>query len=165
MASRLVRWDPFREISALQQELNRALGGTREGEGSSQGWVPAVDAWETDKEIVYALDLPGIPQDTISIELDDNSLTISGERERSSEMTQDAMYRFERRFGQFSRTIGLPPGVSDADVSADYRDGVLELRVSKPQAPQPRRIQISGSQAQTIEGEATQQQQQQQQQQ
>ena len=157
MASRLVRWDPFREINALQQELNRAMGSFREGEGEgghSGGFVPPVDVWETEEEIVYAFDLPGTPQDKISIELDDNALTISGERERTQEMARETMYRFERRFGSFSRTIGLPAGVGEGDVKADYSDGVLEVRVAKPKAPEPRRIQIGGSRPETVEGEA-----------
>lgn len=157
MARRLVRWDPFREINALHQELSRAMGSIREGEGeggSSRGFVPPVDVWETEDEIVYAFDLPGTPQDTISIELDDSTLTVSGERERSEEMSRDSMYRFERRFGSFSRTIGLPQGIGEGDIKADYKDGVLEVRVAKPRAPEPRRIQIGGSPPQTVEGEA-----------
>ena len=161
MATRLVRWDPFREIASLHADLNRAIGALREADGpATQSWTPAVDVWETENEVVYAFDLPGIPQEKISIELDDNSLTVSGEREREQEIRQDSMYRFERRFGTFSRTIAVPQGVTENDVRAEYRDGVLELHVKKPEAPKPRRIQIgSGESGATIEGEATQQQQ------
>ena len=82
----LVRWEPFREIAALQNEMSRFMNGLLEGNGrTNQAWVPALDVWETESEIVYALDLPGIPEDKISVELDDGALTITGERERTQE--------------------------------------------------------------------------------
>ena len=84
MATRLVRWDPFREVASLQSELSRVMNAFREADaGPSQGWIPAVDVWETENELVYAFDLPGVPQDKIAIELQDNAVTVSGERERS----------------------------------------------------------------------------------
>jgi HSP20 family protein len=153
----LVRFEPFRELAALQNEMSRwvnTLGGTTGGNGESTStWLPAVDVWETEDELVLSFDLPGIPEDKIAVELDDNVLTITGERERSQERTNDRFYRFERRFGQFSRSVTLPAGVSDGDIHADYRDGVLEIRVPKPEEQKPKRIEI-GSQG-AIEGQAT----------
>jgi HSP20 family protein len=149
----LVRWEPLRELAALQNEMSRFLGSTLgEGNGQQRAWVPAVDVWETDKEVVYAFDVPGIPDDKISIELEDNALTISGERERTHEVSDERFYRFERRFGSFSRTIGLPQNVKEDQVKADYNDGVLEVRVAKPETPKPRRIQIGHGEKATIEG-------------
>jgi HSP20 family protein len=149
----LVRWEPLRELAALQNEMSRFLGSTLgEGNGQQRAWVPAVDVWETDKEVVYAFDVPGIPEDKISIELEDNALTISGERERTQEVSDERFYRFERRFGSFSRTIGLPQNVTEDQVKADYNDGVLEVRVAKPETPKPRRIQIGHGEKATIEG-------------
>jgi HSP20 family protein len=151
----LVRWEPLRELAALQNEMSRFLGSTLgEGNGQQRAWVPAVDVWETDKEVVYAFDVPGIPEDKISIELEDNALTISGERERTQDVSDERFYRFERRFGSFSRTIGLPQNVKEDQVKADYRDGVLEVRVAKPETPKPRRIQIGRGEDATIEGKA-----------
>jgi HSP20 family protein len=151
----LVRWEPLRELAALQNEMGRFMGSVLgEGNGQQRTWVPAVDVWETDNEIVYAFDVPGIPEDKISIELEDNALTISGEREREQETSDERFYRFERRFGSFSRTIGLPQDVSEDQIKADYHDGVLEVRVTKPEAPKPRRIQIRGGDSATIEGKA-----------
>jgi HSP20 family protein len=151
----LVRWEPLRELAALQNEMSRFLGSTLgEGNGQQRAWVPAVDVWETDKEVVYAFDVPGIPEDKISIELEDNALTISGERERTDEVSDERFYRFERRFGSFSRTIGLPQNVTEDQVKADYHDGVLEVRVAKPETPKPRRIQIGRGEDATIEGKA-----------
>ena len=152
----LVRWEPFREIAALQNEMSRFMNGLLEGNGrTNQAWVPALDVWETEHEIVYALDLPGIPEDKISVELDDGALTISGERERTQEESNDRLYRFERRFGTFSRTFGVPQGVSEEDVSADYKDGVLEVHVKKPEQPQPKRIQVGSGEKATIEGSSS----------
>ena len=157
----LVRWDPFREIAQLQNDLGRLFGSLGGGAGESgtnggRTWVPALDVWETDNDLVYAFDLPGIPRDKISIEYDDGSLTVSAERERTEEVKQERFYRFERRHGTFSRTIGLPQGVTEDMINADYRDGVLEVHVQKPKAPEPRRITIGGSEESqaTIEGTA-----------
>jgi HSP20 family protein len=153
----LVRWEPFREIAALQNDMGRLMGaflGQGNGETTGRTWVPAVDVWETEKELVYAFDLPGIPEDKISVEFDDGSLTVSGERERAEEVKEDRFYRYERRFGSFTRTVGLPQGVSEDDVTADCRDGVLKVTVKKPETPKPRRIQIGGGEKATIEGAA-----------
>ncbi len=151
--------EPFREFAALHNEMNRLMGSLLEGNGrTNEAWVPAVDVWETENELVYAFDLPGVPRDKISVEFEDNALTVSAERERTQEASQDRFYRFERRFGQFSRTIGLPQGVSEDQINANYTDGVLEVHVPKPEQPKPRRIELGGtSEQQTIEGSATKQ--------
>ena len=152
----IVRWEPLRELAALQDEMSRFVGSAfGEGNGQQRAWVPAVDVWETDKEVMYAFDLPGIPEDKISIEFEDNSLTVSGERERTKEISDERFYRFERRFGSFSRTIGLPQNVSEDQIKAEYKDGVLEVHVAKPETPKPRRIQIGRGESATIEGTAT----------
>jgi HSP20 family protein len=154
----LVRWEPFREIAALQNDMGRLMSaflGQANGETTGRPWVPAVDVWETEKELVYAFDLPGIPEDKISVEFDDGALTISGERERTDEVREEGFYRYERRFGSFSRTVGLPQGVNEDDVKADYRDGVLEIKITKPEAPKPRRIQVGSGTGAAIEGKST----------
>ena len=152
----LVRFrEPFREMAALQNEMTRLMGGLLESNGrTNQAWTPAVDVWETENELVYAFDLPGIPEDKISIEFEDGALSISAERERTQEITDERMYRFERRFGTFSRTIALPQGIGEKDISADYDNGVLEVHVRKPEQPKPTRIQIGRGENATIEGSA-----------
>ncbi len=148
----LVRWEPFRELATLQTEMSRLMNGLLEGNGRTmQSWVPPVDVWETDNEIVYAFDLPGIPEDKISVELHDDTLTVTGEREHKDERSEDGFYRYERRFGSFSRTLGVPQGVSDDAIKADYRNGVLEIRIAKPEVPKPRRIQIGGTNGKAVE--------------
>ena len=151
----LVRWEPFRELAALQNEMSRFMNGLHEGDGrTSQSWVPALDVWETDSEIVYALDLPGVPEEKISVELDEGALTVSAERERTQEQSEERFYRFERRYGTFSRTFGVPQGVTEGDVSADVKDGVLEVHIRKPEQPQPKRIQVGSGAGATIEGKS-----------
>ena len=151
----LVRWEPFREIASLQNEMSRFMNGLLEGNGrTNQAWVPALDVWETETEIVYALDLPGIPEEKISVELDDGALTISAERERTEEQSDERFYRYERRFGTFSRTFGVPQGVTEGDVTADYKNGVLEVHVRKPEQPKPKRIQVGAGEGRTIEGKS-----------
>ena len=152
----LVRWEPFREIATLQNDMSRLMNSVMgaNGETSTRTWVPAVDVWENDDELVYAFDLPGIPEEKISVEFEDGALIVSGERERAEETPEQNFYRFERRFGSFSRTVGLPQGVTEDSIGADYHDGVLEVHVRKPEQPKPRRIEIGGNGKKTIEGTA-----------
>jgi HSP20 family protein len=115
-----------------------------------------VDVTETEDALLLHFDLPGISQDDINVELNDNVLTVSGQRERKHEVSQDSYYRFERRFGAFSRSVTLPAGVSEDDISATYENGVLEVRVPKPEEQKPRRIQVgAGSGAKSIEGKGS----------
>lgn len=154
----MVRWAPLSELASLHNEMSRFMNGLLEGNGrATQSWIPTADVWETDSEVVYAFDLPGIPEDKISVELDENSLTVTAEREREQTVEEGRYYRFERRFGTFSRTIALPQGVTEDQVQAQYRNGVLELHVAKPEQPKPRRIQIGvggSGEPKTIEGTA-----------
>ena len=145
--------EPLRELASMQNEMGRWMNGLLENGRTTQNWVPAVDVWETDTDVVYAFDLPGIPEDKISVEFQDGALTVSAERERAQEVGDDRFYRYERRYGTFSRSLGLPQGVSEKDVAADYKNGVLEIHVRKPEEKKPRRIQIGGNSA-AIEGNA-----------
>jgi len=117
--------------------------------------VPALDVWETDDEVVYAFDLPGVPEDKVSIELNDDALTVSATREREDKRSDDGFFRLERRFGSFSRTVGVPQGASEDAIKADFTDGVLEIRVAKPEQRKPRRIELGRGQKKTIEGNAS----------
>jgi HSP20 family protein len=143
-------------VASLQNDMSRLMTSVfGAGNGESRTWIPPVDAWETDDEFVYAFDLPGMSEDEVSIEFEDGSLTVSGTRERKAEVSKDGGYRYERRFGSFSRTIGLPQGVSDDSISADYKNGVLEVHVRKPEQVKPRRIQIGSGDHATIEGKSS----------
>ncbi len=152
----VVRWEPFRELAALQNEMGRWLGpltgGGGPGNGQSSTWIPAVDVWETEGELVLSFDLPGLDEAKIAVEVEDSILTVSGQREKTNEYSGEQYYRFERRYGTFQRSVTLPAGVDETKIAASYRDGVLEVRVPKPEAAKPKRIQIGTSG--TIEGEA-----------
>jgi len=145
----LVRWEPFRELASFQNEMSRWMNGLFDGPGRvTQNWVPSLDVWETPSEVVYAFDLPGVPEERISVEVKEDTLTVSAERERAEEVSEEGFYRFERRYGTFARAVGLPQGVDQDHIAARYENGVLEIRVPKPEEQKPRTIAIS----KTVEG-------------
>ena len=148
----LVRWEPLRELAGFQAEVGRLMNGLFEGPGQSpQSWVPALDVWETDTELVYAFDLPGVDERDVAIEAHDDTLTVTAKREKAVEEAGDHFVRFERRYGTFARSVGLPTGVDDSKIAAAYVNGVLEIRVPKPVEVKPRKIAIGGSLA-DVEG-------------
>jgi HSP20 family protein len=158
----VVRWSPWGQVATLQSDMarlmNQFLGSSSPtGNGGSEtAWLPPVDVSETEDALLLHFDLPGISQNDISVELNDNVLTVSGQRERKHEVSKDTYYRFERRFGAFSRSVTLPAGVSEDDISATYENGVLEVRVPKPEEQKPRRIQVgAGAGAKSIEGKGS----------
>jgi HSP20 family protein len=139
----LVRWEPFRELASLQSEMGRFVNGLFDTPArGQQSWVPALDVWETEDDVVYAFDLPGVPEDKISIEAADDTLTVTAEREKVAEESSERFHRFERRYGAFSRAVGLPQGSDVSRISAGYKDGVLEVRVPKPEQSKPRKIEL-----------------------
>ena len=140
----LVRWEPFRELATLQSQVSRLMDGMPGNGHPAQEWVPPLDVWETEDEVVYSFDLPGVPRDKIEIEQHEGALTVTATRERPGDVSEGGFWRFERRIGTSSRTVGLPQGAEDGAVKADYRDGVLEIRVAKPEVSKPRRITLDG---------------------
>ncbi|MFL5954315.1 MAG: Hsp20/alpha crystallin family protein [Gaiellaceae bacterium] len=144
----LVRWDPLREAAAMHTELSRLMNGLLEGNGlegngrQTQAWVPTMDVWETEDGVHYAFDLPGVTEEAIDVEVEDGNLTVSATRERTTK-ENGKFHRFERRFGTFSRTIGLPQGVSEDAIKASYTGGVLEIAVPKPEQQKPKRIEVA----------------------
>jgi HSP20 family protein len=126
--------------------MSRYMNGLIEGTGrTTQAWVPALDVWETDADVVYAFDLPGIPEEQISLEVQDGTLNVSAERVKEHEEAGDRFYRFERRYGSFNRAVGLPQGVDESKIAASYANGVLEVRVPKPEEQKPRKIQLGSA--------------------
>jgi HSP20 family protein len=155
----LVRWEPLREAAALHTELSRLMNGLFEGNGrQTQAWVPTLDVWETEDALVYAFDLPGIPQEKIEVDVEDGTLTVSATRERQETVGDDRYRRYERRFGSFTRAVGLPQGVSAESIAASYENGVPEIRVPKPEQAKPKRIAVNvagSTQPPTIEADAS----------
>ena len=157
----LIRWEPVREINTIQNEMNRlfntffeAPSGQGESPGASRRWLPAMDLSESGDEFVLRADLPGLSEDDVTIELEDNVLTISGERKSEHEERKEGYYRVERASGTFSRSLTLPEGVDPEKVQASFDRGVLEVRIPKPEQRKPRKVAISvgESGAKTIEG-------------
>jgi len=143
----LVRWEPVRELSSLQGEMNRLFNAFFDtpmpgGPGGQRRWVPAMDLVETDEDFVLRADLPGMTREDLAIELEDNVLTVSGERKAEHEDRQEGFVRVERSFGRFSRSLTLPDGVDADGIRAEFHDGVLEVRVPKPEQRKPRKVQI-----------------------
>jgi HSP20 family protein len=154
----IVRWEPFRELNTLQNEMNRlfntvfdAPAGPANG-GTLRRWMPAMDLLETDDHFVLRADLPGMGEEDVKIELEDNTLTVSGERKAEHESKGEGFYRVERASGSFSRSLNLPQGVDAEAVSASFDRGVLEVRIPKPEQRKPRRIEIGAAGQKTIEG-------------
>ena len=152
----IVRWEPFRELGSLQNEMNRLFNTVFDtpapgNSGTMRRWMPAMDLVESGDHFVLRADLPGLGQDDVKIELEDGTLTISGERKAEHEANEEGYYRVERAFGSFSRSLTLPKGVDADGVTASFDRGVLEVRIPKPEERKPRRIEIAGSGQQTIE--------------
>jgi HSP20 family protein len=158
----IVRWEPFRELSSLQTEMNRLFNAAFEGPGTGSGgsrrWTPAMDLLETDEQFVLRADLPGMDESDVNVELEDNVLTVSGERKSEREEKREGFYRMERAYGSFSRSLTLPKGIDPEGVTAAFDRGVLEVRVPKPEQRKPRRIAIGGGagadEPRTLEGTA-----------
>jgi HSP20 family protein len=155
----IVRWEPLRELSSLQNEMNRLFNtafDTPVANGGNRRWVPAMDLVETAEDFVLRADLPGLTQEAVKIEVEDTTLTISGERQAEHEPREEGFYRLERAFGAFSRSLTLPKGVNAEAVTASFSNGVLEVHIPKPEAAKPRRIQIAvGDTPTAIEGTST----------
>ena len=151
----IVRWEPLREFSTLQNEMNRLFNTVFDTPAPSNGgtlrrWMPAMDLVETEDHFVLRADLPGLGEEDVNIEVEDRVLTISGERKAEHEASNEGYHRVERAFGTFSRALTLPEGIDPESVAATFDRGVLEVRIPKPEARKPRRIEI-GTQK-TIEG-------------
>jgi HSP20 family protein len=159
----LIRWEPVAELNSIQNEMNRLFNTFFEqpapgrGNGGARRWMPAMDLVETADHYVLRADLPGLSDEDVNVQLEDNMLTISGERKAEHESEQESYYRLERAFGAFSRSLTLPDGVEPDGVQADFDRGVLEIRIPKPAQKKSRQVQItlgerSTDETKTIEG-------------
>jgi HSP20 family protein len=156
----LIRWEPAREVASLQQEMNRLFSSFFDtpAPGGSNGetlrrWVPAMDLVETEDAFVLKADLPGLDENDVKLEVEDNVLTVAGERKAEHEDKKEGYYRVERAYGAFRRSLTLPEGVDPEAVSARFSKGVLSVRIPKPENRKPRRVSIKvGDQPAAIEG-------------
>jgi len=145
----ITRFDPFRELSQLQDRVNRIFGDAYRGDSAQDAllnrgdWVPPVDIYENDShEIVLSAELPGVKKEDLDLRVENNTLTIRGERKREQETTKDSYHRVERVYGTFSRSFALPSTVNTGEVNAEFRDGVLKVILPAREEAKPRQIQV-----------------------
>jgi HSP20 family protein len=147
----LVHWEPVRELSTIQNEMNRLFNSFFEpypttggnGQSTQRRWVPPMDLVETENEFVLRADLPGVAEGDVSIELENDVLTVAGKREAEHESRGEGFYRVERASGTFSRSLTLPEGINAEAIKASFERGVLEVRIPKPEQRKPRKVAIS----------------------
>jgi HSP20 family protein len=144
----VVRWDPFRDLNMLQDRMNRMFddaGRTwrTDEPAATTTWSPAVDIFETEGEIVVKAELPGMERKDIGLNLENNVLTVRGERRFTKETKDDNYHRIERSYGTFSRSFSIPATVDEEKIRADYRDGVLKIVLPKKEQAKPKQIRIA----------------------
>jgi HSP20 family protein len=143
----VIRWDPFRDLNSLQDRMNRlfeeANRGTKpEDASSTTAWSPAVDIHETVAEIVVKAELPGMDRKDIELNLENNVLTLRGNRHFEKEAKDENYHRIERAYGGFSRSFSISAVVDDEKIRADYKEGVLTIALPKTQKAKPKQIKI-----------------------
>jgi HSP20 family protein len=139
------RWDPFREVVALQNRVNSLFRDLNEGEDAAPAasFVPAVDIYEDTKQVVLKLEIPGMDQKDLDIRVENHTLTVKGERKFEAEEKEQNFHRIERRYGSFFRAFTLPSTVDTESVHATYNAGVLKLELAKKPEAQPKQIKIN----------------------
>lgn len=144
----LVRWDPFRNVSTLQDRINRlfedAFPRSRDLEDdiSLCAWRPAVDIYESENGIVLKAELPGVKKEDVSVEIKDNVLTLKGERAEEKEVGEENYYRRERCFGSFQRSFNLEQSIQPEKVKAKFKDGILEVEIPRPEEEKPKKVTV-----------------------
>jgi HSP20 family protein len=136
------RWDPFQDLLAIQDEMNQVFGRARQGQAGGRVWAPALDISERKDAYVVTVEVPGVNPDDLDITLEDGLLTIQGERQFTSESSEQQFHRVERRYGAFRRSITLPAQVKADRIEATVDNGVLQILVPKMEEAKPKRIQV-----------------------
>jgi HSP20 family protein len=139
------RWEPFRDLISFKDRIDRLFDDAftrpvRE-EGLSS-WVPPVDIYETNENIVIKVELPGLNRDDFTIEIKDNLLTLKGEKKIEKDVKEENYHRIERSYGNFQRTFSLPSNVKESDAKAKYKDGILEIVIPKVEEAKPKQIKV-----------------------
>jgi HSP20 family protein len=152
----MTRWDPFRELNALQQRMNRLFeeqcDGGREESLTAGAFAPPVDVYEDEQSVQLKLEVPGVDEKDLDIKVENNALTVSGERKFEKEEKEENFRRVERRYGSFSRSFTLPNTVNTEDIHADYNNGVLTIRLAKRAEAKPKQIKVNVGSQKGIEG-------------
>jgi len=145
----LVKWDPFRDVAELQHRINRmfddSFGRNQEidDEMNLRAWRPAVDIYEAENGIVVAIELPGVGKESVSVEVKDDVLTLTGERFANPAISEDSYYRRERLFGPFKRSFTLNQNIKPDQIKATFKDGVLQIEIPRPVQEQPKQVTVT----------------------
>jgi len=144
----VVRWDPFRDLNLIQDRMNRLFddaGRTWRNDepAATTSWSPSVDIFETEGEIVVKAELPGMERKDIALHLENNVLTLRGERKFEKETKNENYHRIERSYGNFSRSFSIPATVDEEKIRADYKDGVLKIVLPKKEQAKSKQIKIA----------------------
>jgi HSP20 family protein len=139
------RWDPFREVAALQNRVNSLFREMNEGDSplTTASFVPAVDIYEDVNRVVLKLEVPGMEEKDLDVRVENNTLTVKGERKFEKDEKEENFHRIERRYGSFYRAFTLPSTVDTGNVQANYNAGVLKLELSKKPEAQPKQIKVN----------------------
>jgi HSP20 family protein len=143
----IVRFDPFRDMAVLQDRVNRVFGDLSrrfDDDVTARGaWVPPVDIYENDQhELVLKAEVPDLKREDIDIRVENNALTLSGQKKAEEEVNEDRYHRIERTYGHFSRTFSLPNTVDTSKIAAEYKNGVLTVRLPQREDARPKQIQV-----------------------
>ena len=143
----IVRWDPFRELNAVQERMNRLFGDVYRAADDDVmrrgAWAPPVDIYDSgDHELVIKAELPDMNREDIEITVENNSLMLRGEKKMDSTIKDECCHRIERTYGVFSRSFSLPTTVDTSKVSADYKNGVLTIKLPVREEAKPKQIQV-----------------------
>jgi HSP20 family protein len=141
----ITRWDPFRDLMSIQNEMNRLFGRTYGGdlgESTRGAWTPSLDVYETQEKFVIIMELPGVSPDNVDISVEDSTLMVRGERKFYSEQNEESFHRIERRFGEFNRSLTLPSTADAENIRASFDAGVLTIEVPKREEAKPKKITI-----------------------
>jgi len=144
--SSISRIDPLRGLSTLQDQVNRLFESSFQGRGDNSSlttWAPAVDIFETENELVLKADLPAVNEKDIDIRVENNMLTIRGERKFEQQVKEDDYLRIERTYGSFSRSFGLPNTVNTESINAGYKNGVLTVTMPKRAESKPKQVKVN----------------------
>jgi HSP20 family protein len=158
----LTRWEPFREVSAMQDRMNRMNRLFRESYSpespeealTTTGFAPPVDIYEDEHTITLKLEVPGIDEKDIDVRIENNTLTVHGERKFEQEEKEENFRRVERQYGSFTRSFTLPSSVDTGQVSADYTKGVLNIKLAKKAEAKPKQIKVNVGGEKVLEAKA-----------
>ena len=152
----LTRWDPFREFTTLQDRMNRLFQDSfspgRDEALSTSSFAPAVDVYEDEHKITLKIEVPGIDEKDIDIRVENNVLTVTGERKFEKEEKEENYRRVERQYGSFTRSFNLPSTVDGENITADYDRGVLKVKLAKKAEAKPKQIKVNVGSSKAIEG-------------